>query len=78
LNLREKVPIPLPRSLVRQRLAESQSWVGLEEFAADHASARKHFVASLASHPWQPRMWLYVLASFVPHVLLDFIRDAMY
>jgi glycosyltransferase involved in cell wall biosynthesis len=73
--LEKKVPLSLSRSMVRKRLAESNAWIGIEEFYEDHRSCRRHLFRSLCLNPFQKRAALFFILSFVPMQIITVMRQ---
>ncbi len=63
---RDRAAIDLPARALRQRLAAVHKWVGNEHLArGENEQAQRHYLASLAKDPFQPRVarrWLLALA----------------
>ena len=67
--------IHLPRHMIRQHLAWSYAWVGLMEFGENHVKiVRSNLVRSLRFSPFQVRVALYLLLSFLPAGTAEVLR----
>ena len=69
--------IHLPRHMIRQHLAWSYAWVGLMEFGENHVKiVRSNLARSLRFSPFQVRVVLYLLLSFLPAGTVEVLRKA--
>lgn len=68
--------IPLPRSMVRDRLAAVHLWVGRIELQEGEPTARRHLLESLRWRPFSRTTLLLLLASLLPRRARDLLRGA--
>jgi glycosyltransferase involved in cell wall biosynthesis len=66
--------INLPDAVINRRIARSHRWIGMEEFYVNRVSARRHFIKSLRLDPFQVRIILFYLLSFLPLSMICRLR----
>jgi glycosyltransferase involved in cell wall biosynthesis len=66
--------ISLPKNIIKQRIARSHAWIGMEEMSENRASSRNHFFKSLLLFPFQKRTFIFFLFSFLPYQAISICR----
>jgi len=69
-----KEEILLPESLIRKRLAQSYAWVGREELKRHDKNARWSLLESLKLDPFQTKVAVCYLLSFLPGQVFNWMR----
>ena len=64
----------LPNNLLKTRFAKLYKWIGMSAVGKDKAAARKYFLKSLCIKVNQPRLIYYVVISFIPGFMRNFLK----
>jgi GT2 family glycosyltransferase len=75
---RDRTRIFLPDWMIARSLADGHAWVGEAALSAGlHAEARRHLVASLRAHPWQPRVAVLLAGALLPPAATRALRKGL-
>jgi glycosyltransferase involved in cell wall biosynthesis len=72
-----KGEIDLPRQMISSHLAWSYAWVGFSVFEENMSEARSFFYRSLRYSPFQAKVAVYLMLSFLPSLMARGVRDTI-